>query len=349
MKPKSFVMPKRIRIEEATRTAQYTKFIIEPLERGFGTTLGNSLRRVLLSFVQGAAPRWVRIGGVLQAGSYIPGVVEDVTDIVLNLKQLVIKLHKPRPTRLEIDAVGPGEVTGASFLPNADVEILNPGNHVASLEEGGVLKLEMEVDQGRGFVPAELNKDDTLPITTIPMDSVFTPVRRVKYNVEATRVAEITDYDRLILEIWTDGTITPEDGLGFASKIMKDHLTLFINFLDHEFLLEEEGKEEDIYINPNLYKSVDELELSVRSYNCLKAANIRTIAQLVQKSEAEMLKYRNFGKKSLNEIKELLDKMGLSLGMTLDDERVTEALKEHEARTAAAEDDEKEEIKNHEA
>lgn len=342
MKPKSFVMPKRIRIEEETRTPQYTKFIIEPLERGFGTTLGNSLRRVLLSFVQGAAPRWVKIEGVLQEVSYIPGVVEDVTDIILNLKQMVIKMHKPRALKLEIDATGPCEVTGASFVPNPDVEILNPDIHLASLEEGGVLKLEMEVDHGRGFVPAEMNKDESLPINTIPMDSVFTPVRRVKYNVEATRVAEITDYDRLILEIWTDGSVAPEDSLGFASKIIKDHLTLFINFLDHEFFLQEEGKEEDVYINPNLYKSVDELELSVRSYNCLKAASIRTIAQLVQKTEAEMLKYRNFGKKSLNEIKELLDKMGLSLGMTLDDERVMAAIREHEAKLAVQEQEQEE-------
>jgi len=349
MKPKSFVMPKRIRIEEETRTPQYTKFIIEPLERGFGTTLGNSLRRVLLSFVQGAAPRWVRIEGVLQEVSYIPGVVEDVTDIILNLKQLVIRMHKTRSTKLEIDATGPGEVTGASFVPNPDVEILNPDIHIATLEEGGVLKLEMEIAQGRGFVAAEMNKDDSLPINTIPMDSVFTPVRRVKYNVEATRVAEITDYDRLILEIWTDGTISPEDSLGFASKIVKDHLALFINFLDHEFFLEEEGKEEDIYINPNLYKSVDELELSVRSYNCLKAANIRTIAQLVQKSEAEMLKYRNFGKKSLNEIKELLSKMGLSLGMALDDERVRASIEEHAADIESEEDEEKEEMEDNEA
>jgi DNA-directed RNA polymerase subunit alpha len=268
----------------------------------------------------------------LQEISYIPGVVEDVTDIVLNLKQIVFQLKKPHAIRLEIDASGPCEVKAKDILPHPDVEILNPEMHIATLEEDGVLKLEMEIDQGRGYVSAEANRDDRLPINTIPVDSIFSPIRRVKYHVEATRVEEITDFDRLVMEVWTNGTITPEDAMSFASKIIKDHLSLFINFLDEEFMLQESGRDDDVYINPSLFKSVDELELSVRSFNCLKAANIKSIAQLVQRTEPEMLKYRNFGKKSLNEIKELLTKMGLGLGMALEDPRVMAAIEEHEAK-----------------
>lgn len=331
---KSVIMPSRMECEEESHSDRYGKFVVEPLERGYGITLGNSLRRVLLSSIRGTALRQVKISGVLQEVSYLPGVVEDVTDIILNLSNLVFKLHKDQPATLELSVSGPGVVTGADIKPHADVEVLNPEEHIATLEEDGVLELEMLVDVGIGYVPAERNKTEEEDIYAIPVDSVFSPIRRVKYKVENTRVGDITDYDRLILEIWTDGTVAPEDALSYAGQLLKDYLSLFIHFEEGPvpvYTTEPAGRDE---INPALFKAVDELELSVRSYNCLKAANIRTVAELVQKNETEILKYRNFGRKSLVEIKELLEKLGLSLGTPIED---PEILKKAEERLAKRE------------
>ncbi len=319
MRFKSVVMPKRVAAEEDSKTASYGKFIVDPLERGFGTTLGNSLRRVLLSSIQGAAVTGVRIENVLQEISSVPGVVEDVTDIVLNLKQLVMCVQSNRAVTLRLEASGEGEVTAAQIEPHANVQILNPELHIATLAEDGQLKMDVIVDVGRGYVPADLYRRDERDVYLIPVDAVFSPIRRVKFEVENARVEEITDYDRLLLEIWTDGTIDPEEALAYSARILRDHLMIFVRFPEEALPIQEEAAEPIRQVNPNLFKGVDELELSVRSYNCLKSANIRTIAELVQKTDAEMLKYRNFGKKSLSEIKELLAKMNLSLGMTLED------------------------------
>lgn len=324
MKFKSVVMPKRVVAEEDSRTSSYGKFVVEPLERGFGTTLGNSLRRVLLSSLQGAAITGVRIEGVLQEAASIPGVMEDVTDIILNLKQLVLKAHTNRPVTLRLEADGPGDVTASQIQPHSNVEVLNEDLHIATLAEDGQLKMDLIVDVGRGYVPADLTQRDERDIHLIPVDAVFSPIRRVKFLVENARVEKITDYDRLILEIWTDGTLEPEEALAYSSRILRDHLMMFIRTPEEALPIQEQEAEPIRQINPNLFKGVDELELSVRSYNCLKSANIKTIAELVQKQESEMLKYRNFGKKSLSEIKELLTKMNLSLGMKLDDNELQE-------------------------
>ena len=319
MKFKPVVMPGRVQIDETTLTDRYGKFTVEPLERGFGTTLGNALRRVLLSSIQGSAVKAVRINGVLHETSYLPGVVEDVTDIILNIKKLRIKNHRNGPVTLYLHAKEKGEVTAANIEPNGDVEIMNPDLHVATLDKDGELEIEMFVDVGRGYLPAErqAKQADVYPINTIIMDAIFTPIERVKYHVENARVGDITDYDRLIMEIWTDGTVTPRDAIAYSAKILKDHLLLFIHFPDEDELVSETTEVEEIPINPYLSKGVEELELSVRSYNCLKAANIKTVGELVSKTENEMLKYRNFGKKSLTEIKEVLGKYGLRLGMDI--------------------------------
>ena len=319
---KSVIMPSRMECEEETHSDRYGKFVVEPLERGYGITLGNSLRRVLLSSIRGTALRQVKIAGVLQEVSYLPGVVEDVTDIVLNLSNLIFKVQRDEPLTLELSVAGPGVVTGADVKPHANVEILNPEEHIATLEEDGVLEIEMLVDVGIGYVPSERNKTDDEDIYAIPVDSVFSPIRRVKYNVENTRVGDITDYDRLILEIWTNGTVTPEGALSYAGQLLKDYLSLFIHFEEGPVPIYQTEPQDEDEVNPALYKAVDELELSVRSYNCLKAANIRTVAELVQKNEGEILKYRNFGRKSLVEIKELLERMGLTLGVTIDDPEI---------------------------
>ena len=320
MKFKPVVMPGRVRVDQDSLTERYGKFVVEPLERGFGTTLGNSLRRVLLSSIQGAAVKAVRINGVLQEVSYIPGVVEDVTDIILNIKRLRIKNHRNGPVTLYLQATGEGEIKAANIEVNPDVEILNPELHIATLDKDGELEMELYVDVGRGYLSSErqMKERDSYPVNTILVDAIFTPIERVKYLVENARVGDITDYDRLIMEISTDGTITPQESLAYAGKILKDHLLLFINFPDEDespLDREEDSKEE---ANPYLAKGVEELELSVRAYNCLKAANIKSIGELVNKTEAEMLKYRNFGKKSLNEIKEVLAKYNLYLGMNTD-------------------------------
>jgi len=315
---KGFQRPGRLECELESLTSTYGKFVAEPLERGFGLTLGNALRRALLSSIEGAAVTSVRLPGVLHEFSTIPGVREDVTDIILNLKQLRLKLNVEGPKTLTLKAVGEGEVRASHITPDPDVEILTPDLYLCSLGRDGKLEMELEVRHGRGYVPAERNKREGMPVDTLAVDSIFSPIRRVNFQVEDTRVGQATDYNRLLLEVWTDGSVLPQDAVAYAAKILKDHLTIFINF-EEEPEAEEEAEDKDRSgLLENLDRSVDELELSVRSANCLKNSSIRYIHELVQRSEAEMLKTKNFGRKSLNEIKEILTGMGLSLGMKLD-------------------------------
>ena len=320
---KGFQKPKRLVSDLDTLTDKYGRFQAQPFERGFGTTIGNALRRVLLSSIEGAAITAVRIEGVLHEFSLIPGVVEDATDIILNLKQVPLKMNTEGPKTLYLRVDQPGQVTSRMIQEDADVEILDKDVYLATVSEGGKLELEMRVKVGRGYVSAEKNYDEDLPIGYIPVDSVHSPIRKVNYTVEAARLGQMTDYDKLNLEVWTNGAISPPDAVGLAAKLLKDHMTIFINF-------EEEPESEETVAaapaarvpltpNENLDRSVEELELSVRSYNCLKNANITTIRELVQKTESEMLKTKNFGRKSLNEIKEILATMGLSLGMRFDE------------------------------
>ena len=316
---KDFQIPIRVEVDKETVSPTYGKFSAEAFERGFGTTLGNSLRRVLLSSLTGAAVTTVRIEGVLHEFSTIPGVTEDVTGIILNVKSLRMKLHTDKPKTVHLKRKGPGEAKGSDIIHDADVTILTPDLHIATLDKEATLDMEMVVKPGRGYVPAERNKEEGLPIGVIAVDSIFSPVKRVNFSVENARVGRVTDYDKLALEIWTDGAITPGDALSTAAGILKDHLDIFIHpehlgEVPQEVQLEEQAKE----INKHLFRSVNELELSVRAANCLKNANIKTIADLVQKTEVEMLKTKNFGKKSLNEIKEMLAEMGLSLGTKLE-------------------------------
>lgn len=316
MKLKNFQMPKGVVVDEETLTEQFGRFTVEPLERGFGTTIGNALRRVLLSSLPGAAVTAVRIDGVAHEFSTIPNVVEDVTEIILNMKELRLKLYSEEPKILQLEAEGKGDVTALDIQTDSEVEILNPDLHIATLDEGGHLRMEIHVADGRGYVMAEQNKDPNYPIGVIPVDSIFSPVVRVNYRVENTRVGQRTDYDRLVLEIWTDGSIHPQDALSSAGQILKNHLQLFIS-IDEDMVPEpeEEVDEEFERIKKLLMMNVEELELSVRSSNCLRAAEIKTLADLVQKSEAEMLKYRNFGRKSLTELTQILDELNLSFGM----------------------------------
>ncbi len=318
MRLKDFQIPKKLEFEQETLTDTYGKFVAEPFERGFGTTIGNSLRRVLLSSIGGAAVTSVKIEGVLHEFSTITGVKEDVTDIILNIKNLRLKLHSDKTKTIHIKKKGAGEVKGKDIIHDADVEILTPDLHLATLDKDAYLELEMTVKIGRGYVPAERNKEEGAPIGVIPIDSIFSPVQKVNFLVENARVGRVTDYDKLIMEVVTDGSVKPDEALAFAAKILKDHLSIFITFDEkdevHEPVIEEKQKE----FNKNLLRSVNELELSVRAANCLKNANIKTIADLVQRTEAEMLKTKNFGRKSLNEIKEILSEMGLSLGMKLE-------------------------------
>ncbi len=341
MKFKSVVMPGRIQTEEASSTDRYGKFIVEPLERGFGTTLGNSLRRVLLSSVQGSAIKAVRISSVLQETAFIPGVVEDVTDIILNIKGIRLKNHRNGPVTLYLNANEKGEVKASQIESNADIEIMNPEHHIATLDKDGELEMELFVDVGRGYQPGERHtpQPDIYPVNTILLDAVFTPIERVRYQVENARVGDITDYDRLIMEVWTDGTVLPKDSLAYAAKILKDHLLIFIHFPDEDELVSDTQQEEETPINPYLSKGVEELELSVRSYNCLRAANIKTVGELVERTESEMLKYRNFGKKSLNEIKDVLTKYNLHLGMDLSQYKSGKASSGEEIAPAMLEDD----------
>lgn len=317
MRFKSLEKPKRLDYDKASLSPTYGKFYAEPFERGYAITIGNSLRRILLSSIEAAAVTVVRIDGVLHEFAAIPGVAEDTTDIILNIKQLKLKMEGEGPKTIRLSVSGDREVTAKDIKTDGTIEIINPDLHIATLTERDArLEIEMEVDHGRGYVSADRNKRDDLAVGSIPVDSLFTPVTRVRIDSENTRVGQMTDYDKLILEIWTDGRIQPEDALAHAAKLLKDHLQIFINFEEEpETALSERDDERD-KLKDLLSRSVDELELSVRSSNCLKNANIKTIGDLVVKSEAEMLKYRNFGRKSLNEIKEIISEMGLGLGMT---------------------------------
>jgi len=317
---KGFQKPKRlISVSEPAPTDIYAQFSAQPFERGFGTTIGNALRRVLLSSIEGAAITAVKIESVLHEFSSIPGVVEDATDIILNLKQIPLKLHGDERNTIYLKATQPGSYTSANIEHDPDVEILDKNIYIGTVSEGGSLQIEMRVQNGRGYVSADRNFDEDLGIGYIPVDSVHSPVRKVNYYVEAARLGQVTDYDKLTIEIWTNGSITPQDALGLAAKLIKDHMQIFIQFEEKEEPVEEPTEVRHDALAEHLNKSVDELELSVRSYNCLKNANIRTIGELVTKTEAEMLKTKNFGRKSLNEIKEILAGMGLSLGMKLDE------------------------------
>jgi DNA-directed RNA polymerase subunit alpha len=320
---KGFQKPKRLEFEKESLTDTFGRFTAQPFERGFGTTVGNALRRVLLSSIEGAAITAVRVEGVLHEFSPIPGAMEDTTDLILNLKRVPLKMHVEHPKTLLLKTSEAGEVRAKHITPDPDVEVLDPEAYIATLGQGSTLSVEMRVKQGRGYVSADKNFDEDLSIGWIPVDSVHSPIKKVNYFVENARVGQATDYEKLTLEVWTNGAVSPRDAVGLASKLMKDHLAIFINI--------EEDDDEDVESTPvtiseaereqwfdKLSKSVDEMELSVRSYNCLKNANIRTIGELVQKTESEMLKTKNFGRKSLNEIKEILAGMGLSLGMKLD-------------------------------
>ncbi len=315
---KGFQKPKRLEVDRETLTDRYGRFYAQPFERGFGTTVGNALRRVLLSSIEGAAITAVKIEGVLHEFSPIPGALEDTTGIVLNLKRVPFKLHSQGPKTVYLKASGKGTVTAKDVEVDADVEILDPNVPIASLAGGGKLNIEMRLKNGRGYVSADKNFDEDLTIGYIPLDSVHSPVKKVNYIVEAARVGQATDYDKLTLDIWTNGCVSPQEAIGLAAKLLKDHLAIFVNFEEatpvDEVLVDRERET----LNENLNRSVDELELSVRSYNCLKNANIQTIGELVQKSEGEMLKTKNFGRKSLNEIREILTSMGLSLGMRVE-------------------------------
>lgn len=315
---KELIKPRRLEVERETLTPFYGKFTAEPFERGFGITIGNSLRRILLSSLQGAAITSVKIDGVLHEFTTIPGVREDVTDMILNLKEVKIKLHADGPKTIRVEAKGEGVVTAGDFLTDDTVEIMNPDQVIATLSPDGKLKMEMVVKWGKGYVPAERNKEEDQPIGTIPIDAIFSPIKRVNYTVTNARVGQITDYDKLTLEVLTNGCLEPEDALAYAAKILKDQLSIFINFEEEPEAEEEDLEQEQERLNENLFKSVDELELSVRSANCLKHANIQLIGELVQKTESEILATKNFGRKSLNEIKEILEEMGLSLGMKLE-------------------------------
>jgi DNA-directed RNA polymerase subunit alpha len=316
---KGFQKPKRWVCDVDTLTDKYGQFSAQPFERGFGTTIGNALRRVLLSSIEGAAITAVKIEGVMHEFSSIPGVVEDATDIILNLKQIPLKMHTEGPKTLHLIVDNQGQVTSRMIQEDADVDILDKEVYIATVSEGGSLHIEMRVKNGRGYVSAEKNFDEDLPIGYIPVDSVHSPIRKVNYTVEAARLGQMTDYDKLTLDVWTNGAVTPQDAIGLAAKLLKDHTAIFIN-IEEEPELEQVPHERPAPVyNENLDRSVEELELSVRSYNCLKNANITTIRELVQKSEQEMLKTKNFGRKSLNEIKEILSAMGLSLGMKTDE------------------------------
>jgi len=315
---KGFQKPKRLVANTETLTERYGLFTAQPFERGFGTTIGNALRRILLSSIEGAAITAVRIESVEHEFSPIPGVVEDATDIILNLKQVPFKMMDDavKTVRLRVDQAG--EVTSGMIETDAEVEVLDRNLHIATVSSGGKLSIEMRLKMGRGYVSRDRNFDDDLPLGYIPIDSVHSPVRKVKYTVEAARLGQMTDYDKLALEIWTNGAVSPQDSIGMAAKLLKDHMSIFINFEELAESAEEPMERGAGQANEVLNRSVEELELSVRSYNCLKNANIQTIGDLVQRTEAEMLRTKNFGRKSLNEIKEILGGLGLSFGMKID-------------------------------
>lgn len=301
------------KIEQVELTEDYGKFVVEPLERGYGITLGNSLRRILLSSLPGTAVTSVRIDGILHEFSTIPGVVEDTTDIVLNLKKLLVKLHVDEPVTIQVTVDKPGEFLAGDIVVDPSVEILNPDLHIATLQDGGKLEMEITVAKGRGYVSAEKNKDPEHPIGLIPVDSIFTPVTKVNYTIEDTRVGQITDYDRLVLDVWTDRTIAPDEAVSLAAKIMMEHLKLFTDLTESVSDVEIMVEKEEESIDRLMEMTVEELDLSVRSYNCLKRAGINTVEELTRKTEEDMMKVRNLGKKSLQEVKEKLAELGLSL------------------------------------
>lgn len=316
---RELIKPRKLEAETESLTATYGRFTCEPLERGFGTTLGNSLRRILLSSLQGAAITAVRIEGALHEFTALPNVVEDVTDVVLNLKQVVVRCVDSKPRTLRIEKDGEGAVTAGDIQLVDGVEVLNPDHVIMNTSKGARVRMELEVGTGRGYVPADRNKSVNMPVGTVPIDALFSPIRKVNFNITNARVGQQTDYDRLNLEVWTNGTVRPEDAVAFAAKILKDQLSIFINFMEGpEPSPEPRVSEEQQKLSEYLWKSVDDLELSVRSANCLQNANIRYIGELVQKTESEMLKTKNFGRKSLKEIKEILASMGLSLGMKIE-------------------------------
>jgi DNA-directed RNA polymerase subunit alpha len=315
---RDLIKPRGLQVDQDTLSNTYGKFVAEPLERGFGITLGNSLRRVLLSSLQGSAITSVKIEGVEHEFMTIPEVAEDVTDIILNLKEVLLQIHTNEVKTIRIEAEGPREIKAGDIIADGQVEVLNPGQHVLTISEGGRVRMEMTARRGRGYVSADRNKVAGQPIGTIPVDALFSPIRKVNYQVTNARVGQQTDYDKLSLEVWTDGSVAPVDAVAYAAKIIKEQLSIFINFDETEEPLPEQAPVEEQKLNENLFRSVDELELSVRSANCLQNANIKSIGDLVQKTEAEMLKTKNFGRKSLKEIKEILAEMGLSLGMKLE-------------------------------
>jgi DNA-directed RNA polymerase subunit alpha len=315
---RELIKPKRIEIHQVSYSNTYGKFVCEPLERGFGITIGNTLRRILLSALQGAAIVSVRFDGVLHEFSTIPGVLEDVTDIVLNLKETRLKIIDGEEAVIHLSREGEGKVKAGDIETHDLVEVLNPDQHIATLNKEAKLNLEMVVSVGKGYVPAEKNKTKDQPIGVISMDGIFSPIQKVNYVVTNARVGQITDYDKLTMEVWTDGSVIPEDAVAYAAKILKEQMNPFINFEEEPEPSGEEEEEKEEKRNENLDRPVSELELSVRSANCLKNANIEYIDELVQKTEGEMLKTKNFGRKSLNEIKSILEEMGLSLGMKLD-------------------------------
>jgi len=321
-----FQKPKKLDYDPETLTPTYGCFTAQPFERGFGTTIGNALRRVLLSSIEGAAVTAVKVEGVLHEFSSLTGVVEDMTDIVLNLKQIPMRLHSRDSKTLFLEKKGPGVVTAADFEEDPDVEILDPSAHIATLSKEGSIKMEVRLKIGRGYVAADKNSDPDLPLGYIPVDSIHSPVRRVNYHIEGARVGQMTDYDRLVLEVWTNGAVSAQEAISLAAQLLGDHLSIFTGFqaaADEEQVVHDE--EVDPHLSELLGKPIEELDLSVRSANCLKNANIRTLGDLVQRSEREMLSTKNFGRKSLDEIKEVLSGLGLSFGMNLKGERRGEA------------------------
>ncbi|WP_437674296.1 DNA-directed RNA polymerase subunit alpha [Sorangium sp. So ce131] len=315
---RDLIRPKGISVDAESGTQFYAKFTCEPLERGFGITIGNSLRRVLLSSLQGAAATAIRIEGALHEFTTVPDVVEDVSDIILNVKEVVFKAATPKTYSVRIDKEGPGPVYARDIQLVDGLSVLNPDHLIAVLDKKGPLAMELTVNVGRGYVPAERNKTPTMPIGTIPIDALFSPIRKVNYTVQNARVGQVTDYDKLTLEVWTNGSVSPADAVAFAAKILKEQLSIWVNFEESEETSYQAVMSDDEPLNENLFRSVEELELSVRSANCLQNANITLIGELVQRTEQDMLKTKNFGRKSLKEIKEILANMGLSLGMKID-------------------------------
>lgn len=316
---RDLIKPKQLQVEKDSLSDTYGKFFAEPFERGFGITLGNSIRRILLSSLQGAAITSVKIKGVLHEFSAIQGVTEDVTDIILNLKGVRLKLHSADQAIIRITHKGEGVIKAGDILVGHNVEVMNPEHHIATCGKDANLEVELTVKMGKGYVSADRNRDEKAPVGTIPIDAIYSPIKKVNYAISNARVGQMTDYDKLTLEVWTDGSVKPEDAVSYAAKIMKEQLSIFINFDEESEPQQfEESQEEKDKINENLYRTVEELELSVRSANCLKNAGIKLIGELVSKTEAEMLKTQNFGRKSLNEIKDILSEMGLTFGMKLE-------------------------------